>query len=422
MPSMAQRQRTRLVESIFSRRKKEREAKGIPSLFHPVSPPPIGPRQAKPTALRSVERRFPIGLDIGSTSLKWAQLGQAGGKNHVVELGSRPLEVSAGLAEAEQEAQLQEALRQVVSQQRLSGEAVLSLPLEDVTLRLLKMPVLPETELLQAIRWQVEQTLPPQVSYDQLSVDYVVLPQLANQWESRVLVASVPRQRVLALVERVQGAGLTPVAVEIDPFAMADCVEFQHHFEPEETALLIHLGASSSFISVVAKAELVFTRSVLTTGRTLTQAVADQLRVSLEQAETLKRSHGLLHSGELGKAAPPSEGAQGDMGMATARALASPLENMVVDILHAFKSFSHQVTQSQIQGFQRVYLAGGAALLPGLPPWLETRVGASVQLVDPVGSLPSPGVAPALQPWSQFAPSFAIAMGLAFEEATESGA
>lgn len=359
--------------------------------------------------------RFPIGLDLGADSVRWIQLGRTDGQTSIVEVGSQPIPQPSTPSDPEGQAQLRETLRRIVAEHGLRGEAVLSLPLEAVTLRVLKMPVLPEAELEQAIRWQIEQSLSPQVSYDDFAVDHLVLEQIGSPWESRVLVASTPRQLVMSMVDHVHSVGLQPVAVDIDPVAVAACVSFQHQFQPEETLLLLHLGSSSASLSIVAKQQLAFSRSILTTDHSLTQAVADHLQLSREQAQTLKQTHGLLSSPEVAKTAPSSSDAQ-DQALAVARALASPLENLLVDMLHAFKGFSYQVTQSQIERFDRVYLSGEGVQLPGLVPWLQARLNTPVELVNPLTLFPLRESAASATPMSEPASQFAIAMGLAVSE------
>lgn len=357
----------------------------------------------KAPARRAAGKRFPLGLDLGRSAIKWAQVGLIGGAPHLIAVGMRPVQALAALPEPQREQELAEALRQIATQQDLSGPVVLSLPLEDVGLRLLKIPALPEREMAQAIRWQLEQGLPAQVSLAEFTFDSVVLQEIAAEGETRVLVATAPRQRVMGLVERARRAGLQPVAVDIDPFAVAACLLWQRRAAPQETVLVLDLGGASASFSVVTKGQLAFSRSILTTGQLLTQAVSDHLRVGRDEAETLKHTHGLS-----------SETAE--PGALVARALASPFENLIVDILHTFKSFSHQMTQSQIQRFDRVWLSGGTAQLPGLAAWLQSRVGVPVELMDPLAACPMIEGVPEDPAWRTSSAQLTVAVGLALRE------
>lgn len=399
-----ERQPQRLVETIFGDRKnKPEKPRHIPSLFHPVKPPQSGSGETKPKANGSgVRKRHPIGLDFGTTSLKWVQLGEVSGRTHIVSLGHEPLRLSPAISEKAKHAELQETLRKVAGQHRLEGQVVLSLPLEDVSLRLLKLSPLAEEEMEQAIRWQVEQTLPAGVSYDDFSVDYVPLPEISNEWKSHVLVAFVPRQRVMTLVDHARSAGFQPVAIEIDPFALFHYLSHEEGMQSGETALLLHLGAFHSSFSIVVKNQLVLGRSLLTTGHSLTNVVADFLRVSREEAEKLLQTEGLTADRPV------------------ARALASPLENLIMDVLHAFSSFTRQVAQPAMR-FHRVYLGGGVAQMPGLGPWLQSRLGAPVELANPLALFPLEESLARSGSWGGLSAHFAVAMGLALRERDSSG-
>ena len=127
----------------------------------------------------------------------------------------------------------------------------------------------------------------------------------------------------------------------------------------------------------------------------------------------LIQTHGLLQSSEVAQT-PVS--ASEDTGRAVARALASPVESLVVDILRIFKTFSHQVTLSQIQRFDWIALSGETSHLPGLAPWLQARIGVPVDLIDPFSPFPMLESIAKERPWADLEPQFSIAMGLALRD------
>lgn len=392
-----ERQKNRLVESIFDRPKpKEGESRKIPSLFHPPPPPAPAPeKEAKRVSAGRPIRRFPLGLDVGVASLKWAQLGLVEDRIQVVALGSQGFPSPAALPE-------------VLKKHGLTGPAVLSLPLEEVTLRLLRMPALPESEMGQAVRWQIEQSLPSGVSLSEFTFDYLVLEEVAGQGKSQVLVTTASRQRVMAMVEQAKIAGLKTVAVEIDPFALAAGLAWIYPAFPRQTSLVLHLGDVSASLSVVVKGQLAFSRSLLTSDRSLTQVVSDHLRIPVEKADRLKRMQGLLATVEGAEEAA-----------AVSKALASSLENLVVDVLHAFTSFSHQVVQSKTGRFEQVYLSGEVAQLPGIVPWLADRLQAPVERVNPFRAFPPGDSVRPVTAWESRASEFAVAVGLALHGVPE---
>ncbi len=365
-------------------------------------------------------KTLPIGLDIGTTAIKWAQFAQRDGKARLVRLGLEPITIAPTVPEALRLGEMKEQLKRVVSSQGLSGPVALSLPVDEARFRLVKMPVLPPDEMKDALRWQVEQSLPAGTTFQDVIADYIALPGLgAAAPEPRVLIVTVSRAKVAGIMDCVRGTGLNPVAVEVDPAAIQSCLSAQGRTSPQETTLLLHLGAANASFSIFVGGYLAFSRPILTMGKSLTQTISEQLRVAPAEAETLKRTFGLLRAPGVPASTPPAEDPTG-RAAAVSQSLASPMENLMVDLLTAFKGFSHQMTQSQIQRFDRVFLDGGGAALPGLLPWLQLRMGAPVEIINPLAGFELDPAVSQERSWAEAASHLSVAVGLAARDLADS--
>ena len=376
-----------LVESIFTRPpSQKRKSSPLFRSFPAIKPSSSFSREALISGVK-VDKRFAIGLDIGPSLVKWVQLGAVGGKTCLIKAGCAPLEFT-GISEDKQKEAAGVQLRQIAAQYFLSSPVVLSFPLEEVNLKVFRIPPVSEEELESAVRWQLEQTFSAQTKYEDLSVDSVFLEGLSTEKERRVLVATVPRHRILSLLTQAGQAGLGPVlAIEIDSFAVASAFARQGIFESGKTDLLLYLGGRRSSMSVIVQSQVVFSRPLPVKGAGLTNAVSDFCRVPRTDAEQLKQTYGLA-----GTAAPTSKLlTETDQNQAhlVAQALSSPMENLFVEIVHSFKSFSYQIGQSLVQQFDRVLLCGSMSGLPGIASYLETRFGVPVKTVDLLENIPS---------------------------------
>ncbi len=393
----------------------------LPALSLPRIQLPIRRPRANPVSHARKNfggKLLPLGLDIGTTAIKWAQLAHDNGKSRIVRLGVEPLTAAPSASSEARLTELRDQLKRIAANHGLSGPVAISLAVDDTRFRLTKLPVLPPEEMQQALRWQVEQNLPAQTTYQDMVVDYTALPMAAGLTESRIMLVTVPRQRVTAALESLRCTGFTPVAVEVDPSSIQAGLAWLGKTSPNETALLLHFGASSASFSILVGGQLAFSRAILATGNSLTQIVSEQLRVSPVEAENLKRAHGLLKAPGLVQPAQGAADADGKAG-AVSQSLSSSMENLMVDLLHAFKGFSHQMTQSQIQRFDRVYIDGGGAQMPGLIPWLQLRMGAPVEMLNPLAGAVL-DTALSAQAWEPSAPQLSIAVGLAAREIVES--
>ena len=416
------RQPKQLVEAIFDRLKARGDNPSrVSSLFRAPSTPastdvttPSRPRQTRPAT--KLQKRFPLGLDIGTTSVKWAQMGIVKKESRLVHVGYESLDLAEQTSDAARTAETARRLRQIAAQHQLSGPVAISLPLEDVTLHLFKLPALSETELRDALHWQLEQTLPSQVKFDDVVMDFMVLDGFSREHETQVLTATVTKPKVMARIELVRQAGLDLVAVDLDPCALIASLLWRGQIRPEETVLVIHMETQRAFMAVIAKAQLAFSQSLLVTGASLTQAIAEALRIPYESAERLKSMYGL--SGESRQTVTTPGVGEEDTAVQVARALASPLENLMVDILHSFKGFSYQVSQSQVTSFNRALLSGGSSGLPGFAAYLEGRFGVPVAVADPLETFPVFDEMVSSDDRAGLGPRLGIALGLAIRDVT----
>ena len=85
-----------------------------------------------------------------------------------------------------------------------------------------------------------------------------------------------------------------PVAVDVEPLALARCFSRQFRREEDRSlgTLYIHLGASSTAVIIARGADLQFVKYVELGGRQLDEAVAARLNMKLADAAAMRRHHG----------------------------------------------------------------------------------------------------------------------------------
>lgn len=90
-------------------------------------------------------------------------------------------------------------------------------------------------------------------------------------------------------------AGLVPVSFELDGQAIARAV-----LKPDDTSscMIVDFGANRTSITIVTNGTAVYTSTLEFGGKTLTQSLAKELNISLEEAQQLKHEYGLSSVGE----------------------------------------------------------------------------------------------------------------------------
>ncbi|OGW59955.1 MAG: hypothetical protein A2V83_07545 [Nitrospirae bacterium RBG_16_64_22] len=329
------------------------------------------------------------GVDVGSSSVKVVRLKRLG-KEIAVD--------SAVLAEFEGPGPdaVSQAMNRVAGVARLEGASIaIAVSDRSLVMRPLVLPKMPADELSEAVRWEARR----QVPYDlgDAIIDYVVTGETLEGTAARydVLLVAVEGRGVreaMAAVERSRGR---VKVVDVNPLALRNTLRMTR--SDEGTVVYVDIGGQRTEVNLFKQGRLRLTRSVDTGGEHCTRAFADAARVSAAEAEALKRDKGLL---AFPSGSPEMEGA------------AAPIDRIILEVQRSIDYYRAQTRDREIQ---RVLLAGGGALLPGLKEHAAQFFDSPVEIDDPFAKVKGNG--PGLVSVRSMAPRFSVAMGLALREA-----
>src|SRR5436853_132355 len=163
----------------------------------------------------------------------------------------------------------------------------------------------------------------------------------------------------------VSEAGLTPVVVDVDAFAVQNSFEVNYELPKNETIVLVNAGASVCNINVLANGLTTFTRDVTMGGNQFTEEIQNQLNVSYDQAEQLKVG---------GDAAQDSESV---VPQEVERVIQGVADQMAGEIQRSLDFYTATAADSHIA---RLYLSGGTAEIPALFKLIDQRRGGPVEI------------------------------------------
>ncbi len=321
-----------------------------------------------------------LALDIGTYSIK-AVSGKAGATPHV----ERVIEVfnTTGLAvptDDPAQEKLAGLLESIIADNDLPRTDVrLSLPETVISTKVINIPPLSDAELASAIGWQAEQHIP--IPPEELSLEYQVLyrPVKKDKEMMRILLVGARKQVVERFVDMFHMLGIEPSLVETQIISIVRSLVFTSQ---EPTTLVVHMGASSMNMAMVANGELQFVTTHMNGGQLLSKALEQTVGLDQTQAEKYKRTYGLDESQFQGKV----------------KAAMLPAVNVLVtEIKKAVQFYMHEHPQDSVQ---RVVLSGGSAALPNLVQHITQELGTEVLVAAPLtnvgGTLPENVNAPAL--------------------------
>ena len=305
----------------------------------------------------------PIALDIGSTFIKLVQL-KGSGKNFTLsKFGTVALPPEVIVEGAVMDAnRVSEAIKELLTAQKVkTKDVVLSVSGSSVIIKRVSISDMTDEELAESIKWEAEQYIP--FSIDDVNVDFQKLGPGATEGQADVLLVAVKKDKINDYVNLVKDAGLEPVVVDVDAFALANMYELNYEMEAGITALL-NIGASVTNINILRDGVSIFTRDITVGGNRYAEALQRDVGLSYDDAE--KAKHG-----------EPVGGADAEQ---VSSIIASVTEDIVGNVQQSFDFFRSTTGSDQVS---RVLVCGGCAKIPDFTRTLSERLEVPVETVNP---------------------------------------
>lgn len=205
-----------------------------------------------------------VGVDIGSSLIKLAQLSQFGSRIRLdkVAVVNNPIPRLGTASERVRRGALARAIKSSLKKSHIKAkDAVSSLAGSCVIIQYFKFPPLSEKDLEGTVKLEAERIMSDRLV--QMDTDFQVLPSYQEKKkEENVLFASVPKVIVGHRLEIFREAGLNPVAIDIDSMALANCFLRLKNITSRESIIVLNLGARSVNLAILSKESLHFLRDI----------------------------------------------------------------------------------------------------------------------------------------------------------------
>lgn len=320
----------------------------------------------------SRKARSLVGVDISSSSVKLLELSGAEGvglrvERYAIELLPREAVVDGNILNLEAVADgLQRALRRFGSGVR---DVALALPASAVITKRIILPGgLREEEMEVQVESEANQYIP--FALEEVNLDFQVLGDAGGgDGDQEVLIAASRKEKVEDRVAAAEAAGLMAVVVDVESFAAQSAFALVARQLPDggkdRVVALVDAGANMLTVTVLRNGQQVYTREQAFGGNQLTQDIARLFGMSLEEAESAKRSGSL----------PENYGPD----------LMRPfMDNLALEVSRALQFF---FTSTQYNQVDNIVLAGGCAVLPGLVEAVRGRTQIDTMVANPFAGM-----------------------------------
>lgn len=337
------------------------------------------------------------GLDISSSSVKLVEL--SGGEKetyrlerYAIEALSREAVVDGNIANLDA---VSEAIRRGL--RRMGGgvkQVAMALPASAV---ITKKIVLPEGLREQEMEFQVESEANQYIPFaiDEVNLDFqVVGPSPGNVEDVEVLIAASRKEKVEDRVAVAEAAGLKAVVMDVESFAAEAAFELIDRQLPKAAkgriVALVDIGSAAMSVTILRDGKQIYAREQSIGGSRLTQDIARQYGLSIEEAETAKKTGSLPDDYE--------------------RDLLRPfMDSLALELARALQFF---FTSTQYNEVHHIVLAGGCAVMPGLVDVIAGRTQVPSLIANPFAAM---ALSSRVRPKNLLAdaPSLMVACGLA---------
>lgn len=303
-------------------------------------------------------------LDIGTNAVRVVQLSPSGNDSwNLSHFGYAPLdEKIASSSSPEAQRKLGEVIMTAVGQSGIkTRNVVVGLPSSKTFTTVIEIPLMPENELRNTIKYQVDQYIP--MAVNEAKVDWAPLgTSLHDPKMQEVLIASTANAYAEERLEFVESLGLNVIAAEPDPLAMIRSL-----LPPgvPDARLIIDVGEQSTDLAITFGDSPRLVRTIPTGLRTLIKAAVQNLNVQEDQARQFILKFGLAPDRLEGQ---------------VYRAIESTLDNFAVEITKSITFFQTRYPNTPVGG---IMLSGFGAVVPGFAEYISSRTSIQTAMANP---------------------------------------
>lgn len=336
---------------------------------------------------RHGERNY-IGVDIGSTSVKLVEIRAQGKTAELATYGIGEFAESSTPKDEDKKATaIAGIITKIAKQAKVKNNlALAAVPSHLVFTSVISLPKLSKSELALAIETEARKILPRPL--EEMRLESKVLDRHSGEHNTRVLLTGAAKQVVEYYQKIFKQTKFTLLSLEPEVFALIRAM-LGHDPAP---VMIVDLGAVSTDIFVVDELVPYIHRTIATGGQSITDLVSKQTKLSIDEAEQLKRDF----SSTSGTTEP--------------RCFSEAMQPIIDEAKYAAEQF-HERTGKSIE---KIIVSGGAARLPGLINSLGAALRLRAYLGNPWTRVSFPlELSKSLE---ESAGQFAVAVGLAMRE------
>lgn len=352
-----------------------------------------------------------VGLDIGSSCIKAVEIESTAGGWELVNAAVAPTPsdvikdgIILGIAD------VSEAIRTMLRDAGIKATgAVCAISGSQVIVRQVQFPIMSETLLRKSIKFEASKYI--SASMDDSVVEFEIMGPVEGTDQMNVMLVAAPREMVDSRVRVIEAAGLDPLVIDIEAFALIrSLIEFNASDEHlHRTVALMDMGASHTDVNIVSKGEFALTRNIPIAGISFTNAIKSLAGGSFEDAERMKLEMTMNHPLDQLSITEPDNRSW--------KVVQPLMDELIREIRRSIHYYQSQFPEGSSDALvSRILLTGGSARIPGLDAYMSSKLNIPTETADVFkrSAISAGKVPPAFM--TEHGPVLAVGTGLALKE------
>jgi type IV pilus assembly protein PilM len=317
--------------------------------------------------LFSKKSKSSVGLDIGSSLIKVVEVDHSKGEPILTRYGIIKLPPEA-IVEGEMMDQslviegIQECLTKAGVVQK---EVITAVSGRAVIVKKVVMDKMNPDDAKEAIFWEAEQHVPFDI--DDVCLDFQILKEDVGANQMEILLVAAKKDMVNAHANIVRDAGLKPITIDVDSFAIQNAIESTSGSDGGLVTGLINIGSDVTNINIIQNNIPYFTRDLSVGSNVFIEAIQRNLGVDFEEADAMLS----------GEAEIENEERCHDIIAEAADEISMGIE----------RSLSFLKTAGDAEQIDEVILSGGGARIPGLKDILSEKHNMEFKINDAINRI-----------------------------------
>ncbi len=338
-------------------------------------------------------KKTSIGLDIGSGFVKVVEVDHSGAQPEVVRVAMRALLPDA-IVEGEimDYGLVSDTVRGLFQEMGVKGaEVVTAIGGHDVIIKKIQMDRMKESDAREVIRWEAEQHVPFDIK--SVELDFQILNPHEEGMQMEVLLVAAKRELVDNKVGLLQDAGINPIIIDVDAFALHNAFEHNYPDSRDGIIALVNVGHETTNVNILENGIPILTRDIPFGSRRIREDLQRERGLTAEQAEDVVQARETVDDLE--------------------RFVDASADEIAVGIERAS---AFLMTREDGESLGKIFLSGGGARVPGMVESLAKRMNVETHLVNPFERVPvRPGAAGGMS-IEEAAPMLLLPLGLALRQ------